>query len=152
MSILIVAVFQSKTIISLLSIEQATLTKYQSNSISNFVIVPVTVFKSITVFIKGSWSVSVTIKVTSKFHDISDKAFELPKGFLKIKTQILDILKNQGLEEIESRGKKFDPNFQEAVEIIKKKGYESGIVIEEIQKGYLLHGKVIRPAKVKISK
>lgn len=74
------------------------------------------------------------------------------EGFLKIKTQILDFLKNQGLKEIESLGKKFDPNFQEAVEIVKKGGYEPEIVVEEIKKGYLLNDKVIRPAKVKISK
>jgi molecular chaperone GrpE len=74
------------------------------------------------------------------------------KGILQIKNQILDFLKNQGVEIIETLGKKFDPSFQEAVEEIEKKGVESGIVIEEIQKGYKLHGKVIRPAKVKVAK
>ncbi len=74
------------------------------------------------------------------------------EGFLKIKTQVLDFFKNQGLEEIESLGKKFNPNFQEAVEVIKKQGCEPEIVVEEIQKGYLFQGKVIRPAKVKITK
>ncbi len=74
------------------------------------------------------------------------------QGFLKTKSQILDFLKNQGIEEIKCLGEKFDPNFQEAIEEVKKSDSESGIIIEEIKKGYLLHGKVIRPAKVKIAK
>jgi len=74
------------------------------------------------------------------------------KGILQIKTQLQDFLKSQGVEEIKCLGKKFDPNFQEAVEEVEKKEVESGTVIEEIQKGYRLHGKVIRPAKVKVAK
>ncbi len=74
------------------------------------------------------------------------------KGLLQIKTQILDFLKNQKIEEIKTLGEKFDPNFHEAVEEEEIKDKESGIVVEEIQKGYTLHGKVIRPAKIKVSK
>ena len=74
------------------------------------------------------------------------------KGLLQIKTQFQDFLKKLGVEEIKSVGEKFDPNFQEVIEEIKTKDKESGIIIEEIQKGYKLHGKVLRPAKVKIAK
>jgi len=74
------------------------------------------------------------------------------QGFVQIKIQFQDFLKNLGVEEIKSVGDKFDPNFQEVIEEIKTKDKESGIVIEEIQKGYKLHGKVLRPAKVKIVK
>lgn len=74
------------------------------------------------------------------------------KGLLQIKFQLWDFLKNQGVEEIKCLGQKFDPNFQEVVEEIETKNKESGIVIGEVQKGYLLHGKVLRPAKVKVSK
>ena len=74
------------------------------------------------------------------------------KGLLQIKTQIRDFLKSQGVEEIKCLGKKFDPNFQEIVEEIELKDKESGIVIEEIQKGYKIHGKVLRPAKVRVTK
>ena len=74
------------------------------------------------------------------------------KGILQIKTQIKDFLKIQGVEEIESLGKKFDPNFQEVVETIEKPGTNSGIVIEEIQKGYKLPGKFLSPARVKVAK
>jgi len=80
------------------------------------------------------------------------KSDENVKGVLQIKIQILDFLKNQGIEEIKSAGEKFDPNFHEAIEEVEVKDKESGVVAEEIQKGYRLYGRVIRPTKVKVSK
>ena len=77
---------------------------------------------------------------------------KLLEGLFQIKTQFQDFLKNQGIEEIKTIGKKFDPNFQEVVQELEKKGVESGIVIGETQKGYTIHGKVLRPAKVKVAK
>lgn len=74
------------------------------------------------------------------------------QGFLKIKNQFENFLKEQGIEEIKSLGEKFDPNFQEVVEEVETKDKESGIIIEEIQKGYKLRGKIVRPAKVKVVK
>lgn len=74
------------------------------------------------------------------------------KGLLLIKNQIQDFLKNQGVEEIKSVGEKFDPNFHEIVEEVEVKDKEPGIIAEEIQKGYKIHGRLLRPAKVKISK
>lgn len=85
-----------------------------------------------------------------------DKKDEYSKGFLQIKSQLEDILKSQGVGEIEALGKKFDPNFHEAVESASAPdgatADKSGIIIEEVQKGYSLNGKVIRPTKVKINK
>ena len=80
------------------------------------------------------------------------KKDESVKGLLQIKNQIQDFLKSQGVEEIKSVGEKFDPNFQEVVEEIATKDKESGIVLEEIQKGYKIHGRLLRPARVKVSK
>lgn len=86
--------------------------------------------------------------------EISDelKKNEYFKGMLQIKKQLQDLLKNQGIEEIKSLGEKFDPNFQEVVETVEVKDKESGVIVEEIKKGYKLNGKVVRPAKVKINK
>ena len=73
------------------------------------------------------------------------------KGILQIRKQILDFLKTQGVEEIKAKpGDKFDPSFHEAVETAE--GKEAGIILEEIKKGYIINGKVLRPAKVKVSK
>ena len=82
------------------------------------------------------------------------------KGILQIKTQMKDFLKSQGVEEIKAIGQKFDPQLHEIIEEVvpseasakEGKNIKSGIIIEEIQKGYKLHGKVLRPAKVKVSK
>ncbi|MCK4781512.1 nucleotide exchange factor GrpE [Candidatus Parcubacteria bacterium] len=73
-------------------------------------------------------------------------------GLLKIKNQFQEFLKTQGIEEIETSEKEFDPNFHEAVEQAEAKDKDSDIIIEEIEKGYILKGKVIRPAKVKVAK
>jgi len=79
-------------------------------------------------------------------------------GLLQIYNQLRNVLKNQGFEEIKSLGEKFNPEFHEAIgEIEIQKGahpelVEGGIVVEEVQKGYKLNGKVIRASKVKINK
>jgi len=80
------------------------------------------------------------------------KVDEQIKGLLQIKAQLQDFLKGQGIEEIKTVGKKFDPNFQEAVETIEKEGVESGTVLEEVQKGYMINGRLLRPARVKVAK
>ncbi|MFH1820504.1 MAG: nucleotide exchange factor GrpE [Candidatus Nealsonbacteria bacterium] len=79
-----------------------------------------------------------------------DKKDDYIQGFLQIKNQLHNFLKKQGVQEIKSLNEKFDPRFHEAVEI--SEGQESGIIAEEIQKGYQLNGQVLRPAKVKVNK
>lgn len=80
------------------------------------------------------------------------KGDENIKGILQIKNQILDFLKNQGVEEIKAVGEKFDANWYEVVGEVEEKGREQGVIIEEIQKGYKINGRLLRPAKVKVSK
>ncbi|MDD4410035.1 MAG: nucleotide exchange factor GrpE [Candidatus Pacebacteria bacterium] len=74
------------------------------------------------------------------------------KGLLMIKKQFDMFLKTIGVEEIDSVGKIFDPQYNEAVEEVEDDSKESGLIIEEVQKGYLLNDKVIRPSKVRIIK
>lgn len=74
------------------------------------------------------------------------------KGMYLIRQQMEDILKQNGLEKITvSINKPFDPAFQEAI-AQEKSDNESGTVIEEVKKGYILNGKVIRPTRVKVAK
>ncbi|MFA4998823.1 MAG: nucleotide exchange factor GrpE [Candidatus Paceibacterota bacterium] len=80
------------------------------------------------------------------------KKDENVKGLMQIKNQLQDFLKSQGLEEVKSLGEKFDPNLHEVAEEIEEKGKESGIIVEEIQKGYKIGGRLLRPAKVKVIK
>lgn len=65
--------------------------------------------------------------------------------------QLLQILKANGLEESEPKGEQFDPRLHEAVGNIKtEKKDDDHKILEVVQKGYILQGKILRPAKVKI--
>ncbi len=70
-------------------------------------------------------------------------------GLLMILDKFKKLLKEEGIEEIETIGKKFDYNLHYAIKV-ENKG-EKGIIIEEIKKGYKMNGKVIRPAYVVVS-
>ncbi len=61
-----------------------------------------------------------------------------------------EVLESEGVEEVEAEGKKFDPRFHEAVEVVK--GKEDDKIVEVLEKGYTLRGRVLRPAKVMVSK
>ncbi len=74
------------------------------------------------------------------------------KGLLLIKKQIQDFLRSQKVEEVKSVGDKFDPNLHEVVEEVEAKDKEKGVIVEEVQKGYKINGRLLRPAKVKIIK
>ncbi|OGZ69305.1 MAG: nucleotide exchange factor GrpE [Candidatus Staskawiczbacteria bacterium RIFCSPHIGHO2_02_FULL_34_9] len=77
------------------------------------------------------------------------------KGFKMIQKQLEDFLKQKGIEQIETMGKQFNPETMEAISETEDSGFtnqDSGIVTEELQKGYIMDDKVLRPARVKISK
>lgn len=76
---------------------------------------------------------------------------EVERGIVLIRSQLEDILRRRGLEVIQAAGQKFDPALHESVGEAESDGHE-GMVAEELQKGYMLNGKVLRPARVKISK
>ncbi len=63
-----------------------------------------------------------------------------------------DILEKAGLERIESEGKPFDPNFHQAISEMENNNVETGTVLKELQKGYTLNERLIRPAMVVVSK
>ncbi len=73
-------------------------------------------------------------------------------GILQIKGQINNLLNNYNVKEIESLDKMVDFNFHEVLQEVETKDKKNGIIIAEIQKGYILDNKVIRPAKVIIAK
>ena len=68
--------------------------------------------------------------------------------------QVMDVLHNMGVRPMETVGKPFDPRFHEAVDVASSRVYavEPGTVVEELQKGYLLNGEVLRPARVRVAK
>ena len=74
---------------------------------------------------------------------------EFVKGIRGVRTNLMKVLESNGLKEIPSEGK-FDPEFHEALCTVD--GDEDGLVAEVFQKGYTLNGKVLRYAKVKVTK
>jgi molecular chaperone GrpE len=65
--------------------------------------------------------------------------------------QMLEALRKEGLEPIVSRGTRFDPRLHEAVEVVPSKDTEEGMVLEEMQRGYLFRDRLVRPALVRVS-
>ena len=80
---------------------------------------------------------------------ISDKE-KFVKGMEMIYAQLFSTLEAEGLKPIESLGKKFDPYLHEVM-LKEKSDKDEGMVLEELQKGYMLNDKVLRHSKVKIS-
>ncbi|HLQ71435.1 MAG TPA: nucleotide exchange factor GrpE [Bacillota bacterium] len=74
------------------------------------------------------------------------------EGVTMVYKQLLDALKTHGVEAIDVVGKEFDPNLHHAVMQVEDEDVESNIIVEELQKGYMLKDRVIRPAMVKVNK
>jgi molecular chaperone GrpE len=74
------------------------------------------------------------------------------KGVEMILSHLYEMLKEHGVKPVEAQGKIFDPNLHEALMQIEDKNLPEHTVVEELQKGYLLNDRVIRTAKVKVSK
>ncbi|MBM7541684.1 nucleotide exchange factor GrpE [Amphibacillus cookii] len=73
------------------------------------------------------------------------------EGMEMIYRQLSTALEKEGVEIIETVGETFDPNIHQAVMQVEDDQYDSNIVVEELQKGYRLKDRVIRPAMVKVN-
>jgi molecular chaperone GrpE len=72
-------------------------------------------------------------------------------GIELIEKELINSFDKNGIKYFESIGKKFDPNFHQALNEVESE-QEDGMVINEIQKGYMLNDRLLRPALVSISK
>jgi len=79
------------------------------------------------------------------------KAGGLHEGVALTLQQMKEILGREGLQEIAVVGERFDPHLHEAVEARSVEGFEEGIVLEQLRKGYLFQGQLLRPALVRVS-
>ena len=73
-------------------------------------------------------------------------------GINIVKNDLISIFKKNGIESIECINKKFDPNFHQAMLEIENDTKEAGIVMQEIQKGYIMKGRLLRPSLVGVTK
>ncbi len=74
------------------------------------------------------------------------------EGIELVVKQFQEVLAKHGVEPIESMGLPFNPNFHEALSQVESEEHEDNTVVEEYQKGYTLGGRMLRPAKVTVSK
>lgn len=82
---------------------------------------------------------------------VDEKSKSILQGMEMIYNQLIQAIQNEGVEAIESVGLPFDPNFHQAVMQVEDENFESNTVVEELQKGYKLKDRVIRPAMVKVN-
>jgi molecular chaperone GrpE len=81
----------------------------------------------------------------------SEDAIALKKGMEMISRSFHSALEKEGLEEIEAEGKEFDPNFHHAVMQGQDDSQPSNTILEELQKGYMLKDRILRPSMVKVN-
>ena len=81
----------------------------------------------------------------------SDEFKDTMIGIELIEKELINSFDKNGIKSFESIGKKFDPNFHQALNEVESE-QEDGMVINEIQKGYMLNDRLLRPALVSISK
>ena len=73
-------------------------------------------------------------------------------GIEIVKKDLISIFKKNGIEPIECINKKFDPNFHQAMLEVENNTKESGTVVQEIQKGYMMKNRLLRPSLVGVAK
>lgn len=83
--------------------------------------------------------------------DMSDEVKNWAYGFQMILTQFKNVLNENGVQQIESVGTQFDPHMHEAVEVVETDN-KPGIILEEYVCGYKMGDRIIRPARVKVTK
>ncbi len=85
-------------------------------------------------------------------NDEDEKVKNIFVGVDMVKNQFLEVLKQNGLEQVETDGKIFDPNFHEAMAQQPAEGKEDQEIVQVYQQGYTLNGRLLRAAKVVVAK
>jgi molecular chaperone GrpE len=116
------------------ALDQEALVKYKAQSLLTSILPVLDNFER---------ALSVEVKV--------EEAQSIMTGMEMIYRNLVDALKGEGLVEIEALDKEFDPNFHQAVMTGNDPEKSSGIVLEELQRGYMLKDRVLRPTMVKVN-
>lgn len=74
------------------------------------------------------------------------------KGVEMINSQLKEIIEHEGVEAVKAEGEQFDPSYHQPLTIENSSEYPENTVIEELQRGYTMYGRLIRPSLVKVSK
>lgn len=81
----------------------------------------------------------------------NEEVLNYVKGFEMIQNKLIQVMEREGVKEIDALNKPFDHNTMQALMQEEVEGVESGIVVEVLQKGYMLKDRILRPALVKVS-
>lgn len=87
----------------------------------------------------------------AKANESIDDCDKVKESFDLMHKQLLDVMTKSGLEVIETEGKEFDPNFHEAVMQTPTSEYPEHTIIAELQKGYKMGDRILRPALVNVA-
>jgi molecular chaperone GrpE len=86
-----------------------------------------------------------------KAHDEDPAYEEYRKGVTLIRKQLWDTLARHGVQRIEAADKMFDPHVHQAIERVESAELPDGLIVGVFQDGYLFHGRVLRPAIVRVA-
>ena len=92
------------------------------------------------------------LEVIPKDEKMSESISNLVDGLKMIKKEILTILQKHGVEKIEAINKEFDHNYHQAMLEIETQDVKEGTVVKELQAGYIMHDRLLRPSMVGVSK
>jgi molecular chaperone GrpE len=96
------------------------------------------------------------LPIIDNFHRALEHApeadLQLVQGLNQIVRQLEEVLESEGVVPIKAVGQKFDPAVHQAVQAEPSPEHEDEVVIDELQKGYMLHNRVLRPSLVKVAR
>jgi molecular chaperone GrpE len=92
------------------------------------------------------------LSAIDKEQDHPQSIKNLIEGLLMVKKELSSALEKNGITKIDTLSKKFDPNLHQAMMEIENNDLDEGIVVQEIQTGYMMHDRLLRPAMVGVSK
>lgn len=81
----------------------------------------------------------------------TEEATSLVKGIEMVYRSLVEATEKEGLEVIKAEGEQFDPNFHQAVMQEQDSDKETGVIVRELQKGYILKDRVLRPTMVSVN-
>ena len=92
------------------------------------------------------------LSVISEEEEHPQSVKNLIDGLLMVKKELSTALEKNGVTKIDSLNKKFDPNLHQAMMEVENNDLDEGVVVQEIQTGYVMHDRLLRPAMVAVSK
>ena len=92
------------------------------------------------------------LSAINKEEDHPESIKNLIEGLLMVKKELSSALEKNGITKIDTLNKKFNPNLHQAMMEIENNDLDEGTVVQEIQTGYMMHDRLLRPAMVGVSK